>query len=112
WTTNGHHADVGYLLARTDPDAAKQAGITAFALDRQTPGVEVRPLRGITRTNALNEVFLDNGRVPADQVIGQVNNGWRVANASLGHERSGVGARAVELHAQLDGLVEVARRTI
>jgi alkylation response protein AidB-like acyl-CoA dehydrogenase len=108
WTTNGHHADVGYLLARTDPDAAKQAGITAFALDMRTPGVDVRPLREITGTNDFNEVFLDNVRVPADQVIGGVNNGWRVANASLGHERSGVGARAVELHAQLDDLFALA----
>jgi alkylation response protein AidB-like acyl-CoA dehydrogenase len=110
WTTNGHHADVGYLLARTDPDVPKQAGITAFALDMRTPGVEVRPLREITGTSDFNEVFLDNVRIPADQAIGQVNDGWRVANASLGHERSGVGARAVELHAQLDDLFELARR--
>jgi len=109
WTTNGHHADLGYLLARTNPDVAKQAGITAFAVDMRTPGVEVRPLREITGTNDFNEVFLDNVRIPADQVIGEVDNGWRVANASLGHERSGVGARAVELHAQLDDLVELAR---
>ena len=112
WTTNGQHADLGYLLARTNPDVAKQAGITAFALDMRTPGVDVRPLREITGTNDFNEVFLDNVRIPADQVIGEVDNGWRVANASLGHERSGVGARAVELHAQLDDLVELARRTI
>ncbi len=111
WTTNGHHADLGYLLARTNPDVAKQAGITAFALDMRTPGVDVRPLREITGTNDFNEVFLDNVRIPADQVIGEVGGGWRVANASLGHERSGVGARAVELHAQLDDLVELARRT-
>jgi alkylation response protein AidB-like acyl-CoA dehydrogenase len=111
WTTNGHHADLGYLLARTNPDVAKQAGITAFALDMRTPGVDVRPLREITGTNDFNEVFLDDVRIPADQVIGEVDNGWRVANASLGHERSGVGARAVELYAQLDDLVELARRT-
>jgi alkylation response protein AidB-like acyl-CoA dehydrogenase len=109
WTTNGHHADVGYLLARTNPDVAKQAGITAFALDMRTPGVNVRPLREITGTNDFNEVFLDNVRILADRVIGQVDDGWRVANASLSHERSGVGARAVELHAQLDDLFELAR---
>ncbi|MGH3247181.1 MAG: acyl-CoA dehydrogenase family protein [Trebonia sp.] len=109
WTTNGHHADLGYLLARTNPDVAKQAGITAFALDMRTPGVDVRPLREITGTNDFNEVFLDNVRVPADRVIGGVDDGWRVANASLSHERSGVGARAVELYAQLDDLFEVAR---
>ena len=77
----------------------------------RTPGVDVRPLREITGTNDFNEVFLDNVRIPADQVIGEVDNGWRVANASLGHERSGVGARAVELYAQLDDLFELARRT-
>jgi alkylation response protein AidB-like acyl-CoA dehydrogenase len=111
WTTNGHHADVGYLLARTDPDVRKQAGITAFAVDMRTPGIDVRPLREITGTNDFNEVFLENVRIPADRVIGEVDDGWRVANVSLGHERSGVGARAVELHGQLDDLVELARRT-
>ena len=111
WTTNGHHADLGYLLARTNPDVAKQAGITAFAVDMHAPGVDVRPLREITGTSDFNEVFLDDVRIPADQVIGEVGGGWRVANASLGHERSGVGARAVELYAQLDDLVELARRT-
>jgi len=75
WTTNGHHADIGYLLARTNPDAAKQAGITAFALDMRTAGVEVRPLREITGTSDFNEVFLDNVRIPADRVIGDVNDG-------------------------------------
>jgi alkylation response protein AidB-like acyl-CoA dehydrogenase len=110
WTTNGHHADVGYLLARTNPDVAKQAGITAFALDMRTPGVDVRPLREITGTNDFNEVFLDDVRIPADRVIGEVNDGWRVANASLSHERSAVGARAVELYAQLDDLFELAHQ--
>jgi alkylation response protein AidB-like acyl-CoA dehydrogenase len=109
WTTNGHHADVGYLLARTNPDVAKQAGITAFALDMRTAGVDVRPLREITGTSDFNEVFLDHVRIPADRVIGQVDDGWRVANASLSDERSAVGARAVELHAQLDDLFELAR---
>ena len=110
WTTNGHHADIGYLLARTNPDAARQAGITAFALDMRTPGVEVRPLREITGTSDFNEVFLENVRIPADRVIGEVNDGWRVASASLSQERSGVGARAVELHAQLDDLFDLARQ--
>jgi alkylation response protein AidB-like acyl-CoA dehydrogenase len=109
WTTNGHHADVGYLLARTSPDAAKQAGITAFALDMRAPGVVVRPLREITGTTDFNEVFLDDVRIPAEAVIGGVNDGWRVAGASLSHERSGVGARAVELRAALDDLFDLAR---
>ncbi|MYQ35428.1 acyl-CoA dehydrogenase [Streptomyces sp. SID4956] len=108
WTTNGQHADMGYLLARTDPDAPKHKGITAFALDMRTPGVDVRPLREITGTSDFNEVFLDSVRVPADRVIGQVNDGWRVANSSLAHERSGVAARGADLHRQLADLLEVA----
>uniref|UniRef100_A0AAU1M2X9 Acyl-CoA dehydrogenase family protein n=1 Tax=Streptomyces sp. NBC_00148 TaxID=2903626 RepID=A0AAU1M2X9_9ACTN len=108
WTTNGQYADMGYLLARTDPDAPKHRGITAFALDMNTPGVDVRPLREITGTEDFNEVFLDQVRVPADCVIGEVNNGWRVANSSLGHERSGVAARGADLLRQLDDLLELA----
>ena len=108
WTTNGQHADVGYLLARTDPDAPKHRGITAFALDMDTPGVDVRPLREITGTSDFNEVFLDSVRIPAHRVIGQVNDGWRVANSSLAHERSGVAARGADLHRQLDDLLALA----
>jgi alkylation response protein AidB-like acyl-CoA dehydrogenase len=108
WTTNGQHADVGYLLARTNPDAPKHRGITAFALDMRSPGVDVRPLREITGTTDFNEVFLDSVRIPAANVIGEVDNGWRVANSSLGHERSGVGAGGVELLRQLEDLVELA----
>lgn len=109
WTTNGHVADVGYLLARTDPTVRKQAGITAFALDMRTPGIEVRPLREITGTSDFNEVFLDEVRIPADRVIGAVNDGWRVANASLVQERNAVAARGVELRAALRDLFEMAR---
>ncbi|MFI0961302.1 acyl-CoA dehydrogenase family protein [Streptomyces sp. NPDC021080] len=108
WTTNGQHADMGYLLARTDPDASKHRGITAFALDMRTPGVDIRPLREITGTCDFNEVFLDSVRIPADRVIGQVNDGWRVANSSLGHERSGVAARGADLYRQLDDLLALA----
>lgn len=108
WTTNGQHADMGYLLARTDPDAPKHAGITAFVLDMRTPGVNVRPLREITGTSDFNEVFLDAVRVPASCVIGAVNDGWRVATASLVHERSGVGGGVALLQA-LNDMVGIAR---
>ncbi|MFG1923399.1 acyl-CoA dehydrogenase family protein [Cryptosporangium sp. NPDC048952] len=110
WTTNGHHADWGYLLARTSTEGKKQAGITAFAVDMRSPGIDVRPLREITGTSDFNEVFLEEVRIPADQVIGAVDDGWRVANASLAHERSGVGARGVELFGQLDELLAQAAR--
>jgi len=105
WTTNGQHADMGYLLARTDPTAPKHRGITAFALDMRTPGVDVRPLREITGTTDFNEVFLDSVRIPAENVIGQVDAGWAVANASLVHERSGVAANGVEMFRMLSDLL-------
>ncbi|MEU1166954.1 acyl-CoA dehydrogenase family protein, partial [Streptomyces sp. NPDC005921] len=108
WTTNGQHADLGYLLARTDADAPKHRGITAFALDMRSPGVEVRPLREITGTTDFNEVFLDGVRIPAANVIGRIDDGWRVAMSSLARERSGVAARGVELFAVLDDLVRLA----
>ena len=111
WTTNGQHADMGYLLARTDGDAPRHRGITAFALDMRSPGVDVRPLREITGTTDFNEVFLDGVRIPATNVIGRVNDGWRVAMSSLGRERSGVAARGVELFAVLDDLVRLAERS-
>ncbi|MFD7205472.1 acyl-CoA dehydrogenase family protein [Streptomyces sp. NPDC059893] len=111
WTTNGQHADMGYLLARTDPDAPRHRGITAFALDMRSPGVEVRPLREITGTTDFNEVFLDSVRIPAAHVIGEVNAGWRVAMSSLGHERSSVAARGTELLVHLDELTVLAQRT-
>ena len=108
WTTNGQHADVGYLLARTDPDSAKHSGITAFAMDMRTPGIDVRPLREITGTTDFNEVFLDSVRVPADRVIGAVGDGWRVAMSSLGHERAGVASQGVELVSVLQDLLALA----
>lgn len=107
WTTNGQHADIGYLLARTNPDAPKHRGITAFILDMKTPGVQVRPLREITGTSDFNEVFLDDVRIPADRVLGTVDDGWRVANTSLAHERSGVAANSVELVGRLHDLLNL-----
>lgn len=107
WTTNGQHADWGYLLARTDPDAPKHAGITAFALDMRTPGVQVRPLREITGTADFNEVFLDSVRIPAAQVIGEVDQGWAVTTASLALERSSAGSGA-SLFGALNRLARLA----
>jgi alkylation response protein AidB-like acyl-CoA dehydrogenase len=107
WTTNGQHADWGYLLARTDPDVPKHSGITAFALDMKTPGVTVRPLREITGTADFNEVFFDGVRVPATQVIGEVDQGWAVTTTSLALERSSAGSGA-SLYGALDRLARLA----
>jgi alkylation response protein AidB-like acyl-CoA dehydrogenase len=87
WTTWAHLADFGVLLARTDPDAPKRKGITYFLINLRQPGVEVRPLRHLTGEIDFNEVFLDRARVPDHQRIGAINDGWRVANATLSGER-------------------------
>jgi len=105
WTTNGQHAQLGYLLARTNPDAPKHAGITAFVLDMTSPGVDVRPLREITGTSDFNEVFFDGVRIPADNVLGGVDQGWKVATTSLVEERSSVGtAGIIQLRAVRDAV--------
>lgn len=110
WTTNGQHADWGYLLARTDPDAPKHKGITAFALDMRTPGITVRPLREITGTSDFNEVFFDGVEIPVEHVIGEENKGWMVTTSSLARERSSAGG-GVTLFRALDDLVELLGST-
>jgi alkylation response protein AidB-like acyl-CoA dehydrogenase len=92
WTSGGHIADLGMLIARTDPDQPKHAGITYFAIDMHQPGIEVRPLREMTGRALFNEVFLEEARVADDAMIGGLNNGWRVANTTLMFERSSLGA--------------------
>jgi alkylation response protein AidB-like acyl-CoA dehydrogenase len=92
WTSGGHVADLGMLIARTDPDQPKHAGITYFAIDMKQPGIEVVPLREMTGRALFNEVFLTDARVSDDAMIGGLNNGWRVANTTLMFERSSLGA--------------------
>ncbi len=92
WTSLGHVADLGMLIARTDPDLPKHQGITWFAFDMRQPGVDVRPLREMTGHAMFNEVFLSDARVADSAVIGGRGNGWAVANSTLTHERSGLGA--------------------
>ena len=92
WTSLGQTADLGMLLARTNPEAPKHQGITWFAIDMHQPGVELRPLREMTGHAMFNEVFLTDARVAADAIIGDKNNGWAVANTTLMNERAGLGA--------------------
>ena len=92
WTSGGQNADLGMLLARTDPDAPKHQGISWFAFDMRQPGVDVRPLREMTGNAMFCEVFFTDAQVSDDARIGDLNDGWKVANTTLMHERSGMGA--------------------
>ncbi|MHB1488628.1 MAG: acyl-CoA dehydrogenase family protein [Acidimicrobiales bacterium] len=92
WTSGGQVADLGMLIARSDPDVPKHQGITYFAIDMHQNGVDVRPLREMTGRALFNEVFLTDARVADDALIGGLNNGWAVANTTLAFERSGLGA--------------------
>ncbi|MCU1496473.1 MAG: putative acyl-CoA dehydrogenase [Acidimicrobiales bacterium] len=99
WTSSGHIADRAMLVARTDPDVAKHAGLTWFAMDMHQPGVEVVPLREMTGRSLFNEVFLDQVLVSAADVIGGLGNGWAVTNSTLLFERTGLGAGGGAAHA-------------
>jgi alkylation response protein AidB-like acyl-CoA dehydrogenase len=90
WTTFAHHSKWCMLLARTNPDAPKHRGLTYFLMDMEQDGVEVRPLRQITGEAEFNELFIEEARIPADNVVGGVDNGWRVAITTLMHERAGL----------------------
>lgn len=91
WNTLAHLADWGMLVTRTDPDQPKHKGMTYFAIDMHSPGVEVRPLRQITGEAEFNEVYLTDARVPDANRIGDVGEGWRVALTTLMNERTAIG---------------------
>jgi alkylation response protein AidB-like acyl-CoA dehydrogenase len=87
WTSLGHHARYGILIARTDPDEPKQQGISYFVCDMSLPGIEIRPIIEMTGGHTFNEVFLTDVRIPADQLVGAVGDGWRLAKVTLSNER-------------------------
>jgi alkylation response protein AidB-like acyl-CoA dehydrogenase len=91
WTSQGHYADLGMLVARTDPELPKHQGMSYFAIPMHQEGVDVRPLKEMTGRTFFSEVFMDRARVHNDAMIGERGDGWRVANNTLLHERASIG---------------------
>lgn len=92
WTSQGHQADFGLLVARTDPQLPKHKGMSYFVMAMDQPGVEVRPLKEMTGRTFFSEVFMDDAVVSADNMLGARGEGWRVANTTLTYERTSIGA--------------------
>jgi len=110
WTSLAHRARWGLLLARTDPDVPKHAGLTYFACDMTGPGVEVRPLRQLTGEAEFNEVFLTDVTVRDSDRIGAVGEGWRVATGTLMNERIAIGGTALPREGGMVGIVAASWR--
>ena len=92
WTTLAHMSDYGVLIARTNPEAPKHAGISMFIVKMDAPGIEIRPIHQIDGGTHFNEVFFTDVRIPANQLLGEENNGWNQATAMLMYERVAIGS--------------------
>ncbi len=111
WTTHGHHADLCFMLVRSDRDAPKHAGISLVIVAMDQPGVTVKPLRNIAGTNHFSEVFFDEAKVRAEDIVGRLNDGWRIATEALAHERGVTFARRVFLLGrEIDEAIELLAR--
>src|SRR4051812_19004581 len=109
WTSGAQYSKWCMLVARTDPDAPKHKGLTYFLMDMEQEGVDVVPLRQITGEPEFNELFIDGARIPDENVLGGVGNGWKVALTTLMNERAGLGfSLQVRLRQLLDALIEEA----
>ncbi|UPW10125.1 acyl-CoA dehydrogenase [Gordonia terrae] len=111
WTSQAHNAQWAICLARTDPDAPKNKGITYFLVDMSSPGIDIRPLRELSGRANFNEVFLDGVVVPDDCVVGDVNGGWRLARTTLANERVAMGGTGLgkEMEALLSQVRSIDR---
>ena len=112
WTTQAQHADYVFLMVRTDPDAPQHAGISYLLVPMHQPGVEVRPIIQVDGSAEFNEVFFTNARCPKGNVVGGVNNGWKVAMTTLGFERGSSSTTGYRRFLkEWDFIVAEARRT-
>jgi alkylation response protein AidB-like acyl-CoA dehydrogenase len=119
WTTSAHHADHGLLLARTDWDAPKHEGLSYFVIDIKQPGVDVQPLKQMNGHASFNQVFFTDAIVPAENLVGSVGEGWKVAMTTLAHERRGADglsspsrrkSRTGRIHAEERAELEIANQ--
>jgi len=112
WTTLAHLSDYGIIIARTDPDVPKHAGISMFILDMDAPGVDIRPIHQIDGGKHFNEIFLTDVRIPASWLVGELNNGWNQATAMLMYERVAIGTGSTSgiSHPNADRLIEEATK--
>ncbi|GAT10812.1 acyl-CoA dehydrogenase [Mycolicibacterium novocastrense] len=109
WITDGHWADMGLALIRTDPTSSRHHGLSAFIVPLNAPGVEIRPIRTINEAIEVNEVFFDDVTIPPDSLIGEPGQGWSIIMAGLDFERFGIGGNVILLELLIDDLVTVAR---
>ncbi len=108
WTTFGHYADWGWLACRTDPNAPKHKGISTFAVKMDSPGITVRPLVNMAGGHEFNEIFFEDVRIPASQMVGEENRGWYNVAVGLDFERSSIGATS-SARRTVDELVQTVR---
>lgn len=108
WTSNAQFSDWMFCLVRTDPDAPKHRGISYILIDMKSPGITVRPLVQMTGDAGFNEVFFDNVRVPRTNLVGELNQGWIVANNTLFHERNMLGS-TTRTQLMMQNLIRLAR---
>jgi alkylation response protein AidB-like acyl-CoA dehydrogenase len=110
WSSGARFADYGLLLARTDREVAKQAGLTMFLIPMDAPGVEIRPIRQMSGASSFNEVFLSGVQAGDDMRVGPVGEGWKVANATLGFERTASGQAQRRKGGTFEDLLRLATR--
>ncbi|OBI92164.1 acyl-CoA dehydrogenase family protein [Mycobacterium sp. 1245805.9] len=112
WITDGHWADMGLALIRTDPASSRHHGLSVFTVPLSADGVEVRPIRTIGDAIEVNEVFLTGVRLGAESLIGEVGQGWSIIMAGLDFERFGIGGNVILLELLIGDLVTVARHAL
>ncbi|SOD74678.1 alkylation response protein AidB-like acyl-CoA dehydrogenase [Jatrophihabitans sp. GAS493] len=110
WTSGAHYSEVGMLLARTEPGSRRNAGLSVFMIEMDQPGVEVRPIQQLTGGKSFSEVFLDDARVSAQSLVGEIGRGWDVINTTLRHERAVIGSDGAVDLALVPRLIDLARR--